>query len=223
MTKKEIALGLRREGRSIREVAELVGIARSTASTWCREVELTEDQKIEIDKRNPASQNYAGVRSCDLISERARNKRIAYQKEGMTEAGELDLFLAGCMLYWGEGSKGKNCVKITNYDPAMLKFFVRFLRECFDVKNEQIKIWIVVYTDVEEEVEEAEQFWLQTLELPRSRLGKTKKIVGSKPTMKKNIHKYGGCGLYVGSTEIVQRIFGAIKTYAGLNQPDLWV
>lgn len=47
-------------------------------------------------------------------------------------AAERDwLHVAGCMLYWGEGNKGKNDLAITNSDPDLLRLFLRFLRECY--------------------------------------------------------------------------------------------
>lgn len=97
------------------------------------------------------------------------------------------------------------------------------MRECFDVKNEKIKIWIVVYTKDQNEIKTIEDFWLNLLQISRSQLGKTKVIVSDKIVVKKNVHKYGGCSLYVGSTEIVQKIFGAIKNYAKIEKHDLWL
>ena len=40
--------------------------------------------------------------------------------------------MAGCMLYWAEGAKERNVVKFANSDAAMVRFFVRFLREGFE-------------------------------------------------------------------------------------------
>ncbi len=76
-----------------------------------------------------------------------------------------------CMLYWAEGNKGnKNSARIANADPEVLRFFVRFLRTYFDVDGEQIRITCNLFADHADRQHEIEQFWLDTLELPRSSL-----------------------------------------------------
>lgn len=128
---KNKAIELRTNGKSIREISNLLGVSKSSVSIWCKNIELTDFQKKELDKRNPTSKNYVGEKSSNLISEKAKSKRIEYQKNGSKLAVGFNLFLAGCMLYWGEGSKNKNCVKITNYDPEMLKFFCQIFERMF--------------------------------------------------------------------------------------------
>ena len=39
------------------------------------------------------------------------------------------------MLYWAEGSKERNSVLLCNSDPHLVRFFRRFLAECFDVSR----------------------------------------------------------------------------------------
>ena len=61
-----------------------------------------------------------------------RERRAAYQKEGRAAAGAGDpLHLAGCMLYWAEGSKRRGGVRLVNSDPNMVVFFRRFLTTSF--------------------------------------------------------------------------------------------
>ncbi len=102
----------------------------------------------------------------------------------------------------------------------ILQTFVRFLRECFGVDNENIKIYIAYYADDRRRADE--DFWLGTLELPRICLGNSKTIV-SKPKAKSNRHQHGGCTVQVCKTEIVQRIFGAIKQYIGIDDDLIWL
>ena len=48
------------------------------------------------------------------------------------------LFLAGLFLYWGEGTKAQNSlVALTNTNPAMLKFFIKWLK-LFGIKNKNV-------------------------------------------------------------------------------------
>jgi hypothetical protein len=53
---------------------------------------------------------------------------LGYQAEGRNAARLGDpLHLAGCMLFWAEGSKRRNVIHFTNSDPRMLVFFRAFL------------------------------------------------------------------------------------------------
>ena len=68
-------------------------------------------------------------------------ERVTYQARGRETARGGDLLhLAGCMLDWAEGSKGRNQLRFSNSDPEMIRFFVRFLQECLGVKPDQIRI-----------------------------------------------------------------------------------
>ena len=40
------------------------------------------------------------------------------------------------MLFWAEGDKQRNTVRISNADPEVLVFFAGFLREHFGVRDE---------------------------------------------------------------------------------------
>jgi hypothetical protein len=113
-------------------------------------------------------------------------------------------------------------VIFTNSDPAMVKYFVRFLRECFAVPDDRIRITCNLFADHAERQQEIEDFWLETTGLPRSRLAKSIVNVYSKHSKKKRRNKlfYGTCRLVVCDTAVVQSIYGAIQEYAGFDRPQ---
>jgi len=136
---------LRREGRSIKEVAAMVGVAPSSVSRWVRDVELTDDARASLLARNPAH-NGEIVRAANL--DRARRRRRSWQFDGRTRARSGDqLHQAGCMLYWGEGSRSLCAVQFTNSDPAMVSLFVDFLRRAYDADVGAIGVRISLYAD----------------------------------------------------------------------------
>jgi hypothetical protein len=49
------------------------------------------------------------------------------------------LHATGCMLFWAEGSRNRNTLCFTNSDPAMVRFFVGFLRTCFGVPARKVR------------------------------------------------------------------------------------
>ena len=128
------------------------------------------------------------------------------------------------MLYWAEGSRKRNAVQITNSDPALIAFFARFLRVCFDVPDAKIRVRCHLFADHVERQTQIEQFWLNALDLPRTCLNKSAVNVYSKYSKKKRRNKlpYGTCSVTVHDTRIVQHIYGAIQEYGGFDR-EAWV
>jgi len=126
------------------------------------------------------------------------------------------------MLYWAEGGKNRNSIRLTNADPAVLAFFARFLREEFAVEDRAMTVYCNLFADHVDRQLEIEQFWLDTLGLPRSALRKSMVNVYSKYSEKKRANKlpYGTCRLVVYSSRIVQTIYGSIQEYGGFDRPE---
>ena len=130
--------------------------------------------------------------------------------------------MAGCLLYWAEGTKNRNVVALTNSDVHMVKFFLRFLRECFDVPDEDMALHLNVYLNNGLTLDEVERYWLSELALPRSCC--RRHIVDHRtPTttgLKRGKLPYGVVNIRVGrSTSLLQHIYGAIQEYGGFEEP----
>jgi hypothetical protein len=127
------------------------------------------------------------------------------------------------MLYWAEGAKNRNAVKLANSDPFLLRFFIRFLRECFDLPDDDFVVRINCYTTPERSVDVIEEHWSSMLGVPRS--GFRKATVNHFPTSssgkKSGKLPYGVCTVGVKrSTWLVQHIFGAIQEYGRFEAPS---
>jgi transcriptional regulator with XRE-family HTH domain len=210
---------LRAQGCSIKEIQQLLGVSRSSVSLWVRDVPLTPEQQAALIERIRLGPMRAGVAS----AARARERRAAFQEHGRLRARDAStVYAAGCMLYWAEGGKRRNSVHLTNADPQVLAFFARFLREELDVADDAMSVYCNLFADHLEHQSEIEQFWLDTLRLPRTALRKSIVNVYSKYSQKKRDNKlpYGTCRLVVHSTEIVQTIYGSIQEYGGFDRPE---
>lgn len=126
------------------------------------------------------------------------------------------------MLFWAEGSRNKNAVLFTNSDPDMIRFFVQFLRTCFNVPDERIRLTCNLFADHSDRQREIEEFWLSLLDLPRTSLCRSTVNRYSKYSHKKRRNKlpYGTCRVAVHDTRIVQHIFGAIQKYGGFDREE---
>jgi hypothetical protein len=200
----------------MREIERRLGVARSTVSLWVREIELTDQQRADLDAQGSSARSHAR-------STFYRAKRRRYQEEGRraARAGEW-LHTAGCMLFWAEGSKHRNVVQIANSDPAVIVIFARFLRHYFDPPETALRVACNLFADHEERQREIEDFWLATADLPRSLLTKSSVNRFSRASKRTRINKlpYGTCRLTFHSTHAVQHIYGAIQEYGGFDRPE---
>ncbi len=218
LTEQQEARRMRRdEGLSLNEIAARLHVSKTSVSLWVRDIVLTEPQIAHLTTQNPLYNRQ--LHSSQLSRVRSRAVRANYQEAGRQRAKQGDpLHMAGCMLYWAEGSKGRCDVAFTNSDPEMVAFFVRFLECCYDVQKQEMVAYINCFDD-EVSASETEDFWLERLKLPRTQLRKTTLNYFSSYSQKKRISKlkYGTCRVNVHRTEIVQNIFGAIQEYAGFR------
>jgi Helix-turn-helix len=212
-----VARALRAEhGTPIKELARLLHVSPATVSGWVREIRISPEQQ----QRNAAR---AGKARGDAWRALNREKRRLYQEEGRRRAKLKDpVHLAGCMLYWAEGTKDRNSVVLTNSDPDMHRFFRVFLRTSLGVADADLSIRLNVYLGNGLSLAEIEGFWLNQLELPRAAL--RKHSINHFPTSssgrKTNALPHGVCTIRVSrSTALVQHIYGAIQEYAGFEEP----
>ncbi len=128
---KEIAIRLRREGKTYREIMAEVPIAKSTLSEWLRSVQLAKSQQQRItQKRLLAAQRGADIRKRNRLLEIAN-----YTEAGMKDIGNItprELWLIGVVLYWAEGSKQRESdistgIVFGNSDPGMIRTFLHWL------------------------------------------------------------------------------------------------
>jgi transcriptional regulator with XRE-family HTH domain len=220
---RELARQLRREeGVSIKDIARRVGVSVSSVSLWVRDIELTPAQHAALAARNVAYNRQMSGTWKQAAKRRA--ERTSFQARGRELARLRDpLFVAGCMLYWAEGGKHRNCLKFTNSDPEMVRFFVRFIRR-FDIEDEAIRLTCNLFADHVQRQRGIEQFWLDVAALPRSCLCKSSVNVYSKYSQKKRQNKlpYGTCRISVCRTWLAQTIYGGIQEIGGFTR-DAWL
>jgi hypothetical protein len=214
-TERVTARQLRIEGGSIKQIAARLSVSPSSVSRWTADIALADAQVEHLLLRDPAP-------AARARSEAARAVRTAAQRDGRERASRHDpLHHAGCMLYWAEGSKQRNCAVLTNSDADMLVLFVRFLRECYDVPVARMNLTVNCHLNNGLSLEEIEAWWLARLGL---RLECLRKAAVNRPSSasrwRRNVHVYGTARVAVHSTAIVQSIYGAIQEYAGIERPE---
>ena len=209
---------MRLEGASIREIERALGVSRSSVSIWVRDVELGPEQRARLVQQA----RLGPLISAERKAEAARAVRLGYQQEGRRLALERDgTYAAGCMLYWAEGSKARNCAQLTNSDPELAAYFVGFLRTHFAVPDPRFRVTCNLFADHLDRQRQIEQFWVDRLDLPASCLCKSMVNRYSKYSQKKRQNKlpYGTVRVTVCDTRVVQTIYGSIQELAGFDRP----
>ena len=220
---KARARELRRDGVPYKRIAARLGVSVGSVHLWTRDIELTEEQKAANLRGPKGPLNPEDVRRrAAAWAARCRRRRADSQAEGRAAARVGNpLHLAGCMLYWAEGSKRRNAIQFTNSDPNMLAFFRRFLVETLGIEPAEIRLSINVYTNNGIGIEEIERYWLELLQLPAS--SAESHVLNHMPTSSsgraRNKLPYGVARLSVHQTCMVQHIYGAIQQYAQFEEP----
>jgi transcriptional regulator with XRE-family HTH domain len=220
--KRAEARRLRREaGMSLRAIAEQVGVSKASVSLWVRDIELTVDQQAALLAKNPARNGQ--LLGMKVRRERCRDRRIVAQQHGreLMRRGH-PTFVAGCMLYWAEGSKSRNAAQLVNADADLIQAFLGFLRQAYDVPDERVAFSVNCFLGNGLSLEEIQSWWLTRLDLPA---GCLRKAVVNRPSpaskhRKGHVLPYGTARITVHSTFIVQSIYGAIQEYAGIDRPE---
>jgi hypothetical protein len=217
---QDAARRLRGEGRSVRDIAEILDVSKGSVSLWVRDIVLTEDQVAALVARNPIyNRQLHGGKARSAAS---RMRRLASQEEGYLRA-QLDesLHVGGCMLYWGEGDKSRNRLSICNSDVRLLAYFLRFLRECYGVPNDRLSVRCQLH-DLSRAAD-AQLHWANGLGIPADAVIIQKVAASRASTRKRRELPWGTCRLAVTkSCCLVQEIFGAIQAYGHFEEP-LWL
>lgn len=206
------ALKLRKQGMSYSQIKEILGVSKSTLSCWLKEYPLSKERVSELRGKNEKR-----IERFRETMKRKKDKRLAccyqQQKKKIFPIKNKELFLCGLFLYWGEGSKGYTVVGVSNTDPAMIKFFIKWLATCFGVSRSRLSAQLQLYNDME--VEKEIRFWSDCL-----RISKRQFI---RPYVKKNVqtninHKggfgHGTCNLRVYDARLSETILMAVKSIA---------
>jgi len=216
---REKARQKRATGQMIKTIAADLSVPISRVTYWVKDIKLTPEQ-LEAN-RKPGRAIAAKARTLS-----AQNRRRSFQKTGRDKIRNSynELYLAGCMLYWGEGSKERNRLILVNSDPEMHKLFLRFLRTCFAVTDADIRFRLTCYAKNKKDASTLETFWLEKLELDRtSMLSSIVNPAGKQDRKKRRLLKYGTVRVEVlKSTALVQEIYGAIQEFSGI-EAERWI
>lgn len=211
----ERAVAMRHQGLSYREIQGALNVPKSTLSGWLKNVPLTEEHRrlLESRKQTGAQRRANTIRAARLAREQHTISDAAAQIGPLTDR---ELFLAGVVAYWAEGSKTKpggprQMVKFVNSDPGMVNMFLSWL-ELLGLPLDAVAFRIAIHESAD--LAAAERHWSRVVGVPPDRFLPATLKRHNPRTARKNVGAgYHGC-LRVEvrrSTELNTRIEGWVK------------
>jgi len=213
---KNLAIRLRKQGKSYNEIARILNAPKSTLSLWLRDVKMPP----EIEKKFWDKTRKKWARSITQFNKKrgrlAKEKAKKLQKNAAKDIGALserELFLMGAALYWAEGYKKRLrwTLQFCNSDPAMIKFMMKFFKEVCNVPKEKIKASAQIHPNVTPE--KAINYWSRISGISKKQFTKTYSRISSSSKQKRPSNRlpYGTLRIVICDTQMANKIKGWIQ------------
>lgn len=182
---KNIAIKLRKSGKSYNEISKITSIPKSTLSNWFNGVKWSEKIKQRLSK---ISADNARKRMIAISHKKRKIRQSDYKQKRKIAKQEFNkfknkrLFIAGLMVYWGEGDSklANGIIRVCNSDPLMIKLFYKFIKTYLSEISQKTRMYLVLYPDLNEK--KCKSFWSLKVGLPENKFFKSSFIKGKHPT-----------------------------------------
>ena len=211
LKEKISARELRKKGWSIKEICQKCNFAKSSVSTWVRDITLTDSQKQQLSEKGVKKEVIERRRTTRLTRENAKRQTIIHEAEkNINKLSAKDLFLIGVSLYWAEGSKTKRgVVSFSNSDPRMIRIMMRFFKEICQVPKNKLRGYIHIHPHLN--AAKAERYWSSVSGIPLNQFYKTYRKPNKSSGGKKDSLPFGTFDIYICNTKLFLKIQGWIN------------
>ena len=187
---------LRVQGHDYEEIANHLGVSKSSVSLWVRDLPVPPRLSYEEIRRRAAegAHRYWAVER--EIREARRASECAVAAAEIGDLTDREILVAGAVTYWCEGSKNKphrrdDRVVFINSDPALITFFLRFLDVAGVTRDDLI---FRVYIHENADAEAAQQFWLELVGVQPGQFRRPVLKRHNPKTVRRNVGEtYHGC------------------------------
>lgn len=208
---RNLAIALRKNGSSMGEISQKLGVSKGSVSLWVGKIQLTSAQKKTLSLKGRTKEAIENRRVSRLENEKTKRQIIidAAQKE-IKSLSEKELWLIGVMLYWAEGGKtNRGLVRFSNSDPEMIKIMMAFFRRICKVPESKFRGYIHIHPHLD--YKKAERYWSSITSVPLKQFFKTYRKMNIASKHKNDTLPLGTFDIYICSTELFLKIFGWIQ------------
>lgn len=210
---KEKAFELRHQSKSYKTISRELGIPLSTLAGWFKNEAWSHEIRDILGRTESLAFPDKLKRIVAANKKRWSDWHELCRKEAISEFPQLKndpLFLAGIMLYWGEGEKQhkSSTVRLSNSEPEMIRIFYLFLTKSLKIPSEKISAWLLLYPDLIDSVQK--NFWGKATGIPANQFKKSIYIRGRHTTRRLS---YGVCTIFINSRALKERILKWLELY----------
>lgn len=193
------AAEMRRQARSVPEIARELGVSKSTVYLWTREISPAATPEAMAKWRSRRAKEAADARWAPVnrVRDERRAEVNAAARASVGALGARELLLLGAMAYWCEGAKAKpwephRCrVTFINSDPALILTFLRFL-ELVGEDRRRLNYRLQIHESAD--VDAAGRWWADVVGVPWERFSRPTLKTHNPSTIRHNVgDPYRGC------------------------------
>ncbi len=210
LREQQLARELRGRSWTLQEIANELGVAKSSVSLWVRDVEFT-----------PRARNgkVAQRRAPNRLQRRKAKEIEELLQAGQRRIGQLserEFLVAGVALYAGEGAKTDGAVKFANSDAQLVGFFCAWLRHFFDIDESRVRLYLYLHEELD--LAAAMRFWSDITAVPLTQFGKAYRAAAD-PSIRRTKHVHGCATVAYSCSRTHRAIMGLI---AGVVDRHAW-
>jgi hypothetical protein len=209
VAEQEAARFKRACGLKLIDIADELGVSKSSVSVWVRDIEFTPSpRRTGARKRQP-----------NALQRRKAAEIQALLEEGRERIGRLsdrDFLVAGAALYAGEGSKTNGQVVFPNSDPLMILFFLCWLRYFFEIDEARLRVGLYLHEGLD--LDAAAEFWAELTLIPRSQHTKPYRAVPD-PSIRRAKHPMGCPRVVYTCTRTHRAVMGLVHALLSCDVP----
>lgn len=211
---KPKVIALRKIGKTYSEIRKIYPIPKSTLSDGLREIEIP----LKINKKMEKRISEKCKKTIELNARKTKEKAMKIRQEIENRAkkeiksiSKNELKLIGSALYWAEGSKHRNQLRISNSDPNLIETMVKFFLEVLKVPKEKLKARIHIFPELD--YKKCLAFWSRITGLPKTNFYSPQTQI-SRASKRKRFEKklpYGTFHLIIANTKLASKVRGWIR------------
>jgi predicted transcriptional regulator len=201
---------LRAAGWTMPDIAEELGVSRSSVSLWTRDVPFdpsTARRSPRTDRRPRGSDHPLRRRKLAEIA-----ALDAEGRERVIDLSDRELLLAGLGLYAGDGSKRDGEVIFANKDAGLVRFFCAWLRTCFVIDEDKVRVRLYLHEGLD--LAAATAFWSEVTGVAPERFRKPYRAVAD-ASIRRAKHVHGCAHVSLASSYVHRQIMGLIRATYG--------
>lgn len=188
---------------------------------WCRDVPLSVNKQRILKNMALVGATRGRKRWADIrrIAKQETLERLGVEaRQDIGKLSKRDRFIAGLMLYAGEGDRTGERVGVSNSNPQILQFVLGWLCEFLDL--DRARFTVHLYLHIGRSEKRAKQFWATALYISESQIRYVYRPM-PRPSHKRNVHQFGVCSIRYHNKMAHRRLMAWIRAVLN-NQNNIF-